>query len=358
MRNSLSDGYNRIIRWLHKEGEKGQSTYQTILFGLPKALSLRSYLTFATGINASPVNYNINLVNFTRFQHRHHRLLGGHFYVIVLPGTLHFLTPCLELLPKNLTVFLILNGTRKWENAYLNEKFSSRPAFKLATLPNSSLAHGRVLNLLLENNHSNFGIIDHDLYIFNNKLFDQLTLNYNQYAIGAFELTNAKSGISFPTTHFLYFNARLVKKIMHKYRIDARQYKRILPHLEEDLSKMNLGHHNYLKEYLNYFDTLNLIMAMAHHEGIAAGILESRVEDIYHIGGTSYGSDSIYATYLNLKLLELPINSGLKEKHSNLYANFKSSIDVLAKIPDNASSLETIARINHFTSLVGKKTQK
>lgn len=358
MGNSLSGGYNRITEWLRKERQKGQSSYQTVFFGLPKMLALRSYRLFAAGINASPLNYHNNLVNFTRFQHRHHRALGGHFYIIVLPGTLHFLMPCLELLPANLSVFLILNGTQEWENAYLKQKFSNRPSFKLATLPHSSLAHGRVLNLLLENNHQNFGILDHDLYIFSAHVFDQLALNYNQYALGAFELSNKKAGISFPTTHFLYFNTRLVKKIMHKYRIDARQYKRILPHLEEDLSKMNLGRHNYLKEYLNYFDTMNLIMAMAHHEGMAAGTLKSSVEEIYHIGGTSYGSDSIYATYLNLKLLELPVNGGLKEKHSNLCANFKSSSDVLAKIPDSTSSLETIARINHFTSLVREKTQK
>ncbi len=133
-----------------------------------------------------------------------------------MPNILHFLKPSLKLIPKNVNIFLILNGTRSWEEKYLRGNYAYYPIFKLTTFPYSSLSHGSILNLLIESNQSNFGIMDHDLYIFNKEIFNKLIFNKDECVIGAFKLTNEKAALTFPTTQFMFFNVSLIKKIMDK----------------------------------------------------------------------------------------------------------------------------------------------
>ena len=76
---------------------------------------------------------------------------------------------------------MILNGTAGWEENYLRKNFNGYPSFKLITFPHSSLSHGSVLNLLLGNNDSNFGIIDHDLFMFNPQIFDELDFKEDEW---------------------------------------------------------------------------------------------------------------------------------------------------------------------------------
>lgn len=204
-----------------------------------------------------------------------------------MPNVLHFLIPCLKLIPKNKNIFLILNGTRSWEEKYLRENYAYYPIFKLITFPHSSLSHGTLLNLLIENNQSNFGIMDHDLYIFNKEIFDKLIFNKDECVIGAFKLMNKKSALTFPTTNFMFLNVSLIKKIMVKYKIGAQIYTKIPSRLKNKLSTINLGYNNFLKDYLYYFDTFNMILAMAFYEKLSVKILKLNDKDLCHIGGTS-----------------------------------------------------------------------
>ncbi len=204
-----------------------------------------------------------------------------------MPNILHFLKPCLNLIPKNINLFLILNGTSSWEEKYLRENYAYYPIFKLITFPYSSLSHGTLLNLLIENNQSNFGIIDYDLYIFNKDIFNKLIFNKDECVIGAFKLMNKKSGLTFPTTHFMFFNVSLIKKIMVKYRIGAQIYTKIPSRLKNKLSTINLGYNNFLKNHFLYFDTFNMILAMAFYEKLSVKILKLNDKDLCHIGDTS-----------------------------------------------------------------------
>jgi len=71
------------------------------------------------------------------------------------------------------------------------------------------MSHGTVLNLLLRTNDSNFGIIDHDLFLFNPQIFDDLSFKKDECVIGAFKLINTRAQLSFPTTHFMFFNSQV-----------------------------------------------------------------------------------------------------------------------------------------------------
>ena len=100
--------------------------------------------------------------------------VGDAFYVIVMPGTLHFLLPCLALLPRHLKVVLLGNGASTWERHIVAHRFPALPYCPLATLPATSLMHGDVITLLLQNESANFGLIDHDCYVFDPRIFESL----------------------------------------------------------------------------------------------------------------------------------------------------------------------------------------
>jgi hypothetical protein len=317
---------------------------------LPRILTTKAYRQLAAVANDRFIDQANNQKRFIEFQIAQQHKLGDHFYIIVMPNIMHFLIPCLNLIPPKVNVFLILNGTSSWEEDFLRNHFDGYPIFKLKPFPRSSLSHGSVLNLLLKNNDANFGIIDHDLFIFNPHIFDELSFKKDECVIGAFKLRNTKAQLTFPTTHFMFFNIKPIHRIMTTYEIDARQYKKTPRHLADKLSAINIGNHNYIKAYLNYFDTFNLILAMAFYEKLTARIPELSPDDLFHVGATSRGTNSIYATYINMKLLELSENSTFRPKYANLDANFKDSRAVIEHLAGDRSALAFIARINEIVS--------
>jgi hypothetical protein len=74
---------------------------------------------------------------------------------------------------------------------------------------------------------------------------------------------------------------------MVKYRIGAQIYTKIPSRLKNKLATINLGYNNYLKDYLDFFDTFNMILAMAFYEKLSVKILKLNDKDLCHIGGTS-----------------------------------------------------------------------
>jgi hypothetical protein len=345
--------------WILLEEYRGNSLAKILLFSLPFKAVLKLYALIAGFINN---HFLINLLNskrFQDFQNFHQDKLGNHFYIIVMPNILPYLAPCINLIPKNINLFLILNGIGHWEANFLRKSYKNIPIFKLKLLPHSSLSHGRLLNLLLTHNQHNFGIIDHDLYLFNKDIFNQLQFKSDEFIIGIYKLTNTISQLTFPTTHFLFFNLIPIKNIMLKYKIGAQKYRIIPSRLKNKLAALNLGYHNFLKEYLNYFDTLNLIMAMAFFEKFSAKMFElSDFEDVYHLGGTSHGPDNLYRTYRTLKFLEISSNDLLREKFYHHFSSFNSSKDMVKLFPDDINSRKFIDRTDQMIDKLENFLQK
>ena len=141
MNNSLNIKYQRLKTFIYRKRGKDISIYMVILFHIPLRLLSKSYSTFEVLINEFFMNKFFNISRFKNFQYLHRNRLNNHFYIIVMPNVLHFLKPCLKLIPKNKNIFLILNGTKSWEERYLRENYAYYPIFKLITFPFSSLSH-------------------------------------------------------------------------------------------------------------------------------------------------------------------------------------------------------------------------
>ncbi len=83
--------------------------------GLFNTPAKRNWQKIAERVNAHLLNRLIDKRRFRHFQCRH-APPGGHFYIIVVPGTLHFLQPALALLKGKINLLLIVNGLQAWEH--------------------------------------------------------------------------------------------------------------------------------------------------------------------------------------------------------------------------------------------------
>ncbi len=143
---------------------------------------------------------------------------------------------------------------------------------------------------------------------------------------------------------------------MVKYEIGAQVYTKIPSHLKNRLSTINLGYNNFLKDYLYYFDTFNMILAMAFYEKLSVKILKLNDKDLCHIGATSSVPNLPYLIYLNIRLLEMPQNSMIKQRYSFLYSKFTSSNDVFKLFPNKLSYLGFVAIVNRLITRIEQYT--
>ena len=299
-----------------------------------------------------------NEARFRDFQKQHWGRLNNHFYIIVVPKTLDMLECCLTLLPRNLRLFLILNGLHPWEQEFVNRVYRNIPKFILET-NNRPILHDRVLDLLMECNHFNFGIIDQDCFVLDGRFFSRLQIADNEFAISPFSSLNRKSNITFPRTFFLLFNTSVIHHIRRQYNLSFKRCWTIPSRLEAQLMDLNLGYHNFPHDSLNYFDNFQLIWAVALHQGFSFGagpsrrtLLGRRPSRIIHIGATSrYLTDTFrhqmidnmpkyetlpklrkeifhaaaFSYYAHLLLLENTKNSVLMEHYGPFFSHFGSS---------------------------------
>ena len=270
----------RVLQWATRRGQ-GQAIHEPDAWrlGYFDARELPEYLVMRS-----------NQERFRRFQQEHRSRIRRRFYITVVPKTLDLLEYCLRLLPADLNVFLILNGLADWERAYLAREFPDIPCFTLETRSRSIL-YDRVLDLLMEENEFDFGILDQDCFVLDESLFDQLQFQRNELAMAPFFTHNEAAGIEFPRTYFLYFNVPIVKSIRDKYRISFRRCWTLPADLEEKLAELNLGYRNFPHPSLNYFDNFQLIWAMAMYERIPFGRVPTmqgrsaaRSERVVHVG--------------------------------------------------------------------------
>ncbi len=283
----ISSLFNRLEEMIEKKRAKGWGSFFIFFLYVPARFFEKIFSNSVALVNKHFYNHHINAKRLNLFHKKFKQKMDKHFYIIGMPGKIHFLEPCIELIHNRINLFVILNGVKKNEKKIITDKYPDIPLFELKRFFGSSIPHGDVINLLLQANESNFGLIDHDLYIFNKEIFNQLDFESDEYIAGPFELYNRKADISFPATFFLFINTKIVKKIMNKYKIGAQIYSKIPSRLLPILKKMNLGYDNFLKDYLNYFDPFNMIFAMAEYEGFKAKILKINKNDIVHLGGNT-----------------------------------------------------------------------
>ena len=329
----------------------GRSPFAAIALALPALTAERAYRAFARRVNGAWPLRMINRRRLDRF-HLANDSTDGHLYVIVMPGTLHFLLPCLRLLPPQQTVHLIANGARGWEQRLLSAAFPARRSLTLAALPASSLAHGDVITLLLERNDAPFGLLDHDCYVFDSTCFEGATPAASQCLTGWFRSVGRKSGLAYAETFFLILNAPLLRDIMRRHRVDARIYRTVPPRLRALVAKIGLRDGIVFKDHHDYLDTLHLLVALALAEGNTLGFRDSPDGAIVHLGGTSSGAPEtkdLLDHYLQLRFLELANDRELRVRYRRRFRTFASADDVRARI---AMTPAAFARIGAIDALV------
>jgi hypothetical protein len=207
---------------------------------------------------------------FRDFQKQHRDRLNKHFYITVVPNTLDVLECCLTFLPRSLCFFLILNGLARWEQEFLDRVYPNIPKFTLTTY-RGCILYERVLDMLMECNDLNFGIIDQDCFVLDSDFFLQLQISDNEFAVSPFTSVNRQANITFPRTYFLLFNTKIIHHIRKQYELSFKHCWSIPSRLEQQLSGLKLGYHNFPHDSLNYFDNFQLIWAMAFHHGFSFG---------------------------------------------------------------------------------------
>lgn len=280
---------------------------------------------------------------------------GTYFYVIVVPQVLHLLIPAVQLVQHHANVVLILNGISPVEKYTLQKEFPNIPALHLWTLPKSTWPHGHLLSLLLRSSKRDFGIIDHDFFLFDPSVINQLIFEENEFAICATSWVNSLTGTEFPGTHFLYLRASLLRDIMAQYNVGAQPYKRIPVNVKPFLDELGLTMENPPKEYQLFFDSFLMLSALAVHDGFKMRKLDIAAEDYEHIGGTSIGlqvtKDAVHH-YISSRFLEMLADAAISKEYRRKLLATPDKAQQLRKVLDPKIAARIDMLIDRIASAV------
>ncbi len=344
---------------LRKMRTRGYSPLVAVCVHFPRVLLLRGYRILARGVNRSRIFRFLNERSLRRFHAGDEaHAAGGHFYVIVMPGMLHFLLPCLALVPPGVRVRLIANGARGWERRLVAQRFPRYPMCRLRSLPGSSLTHGDVISLLLETNSGNFGLLDHDCYVFDPAVFDDLAPGPAQCLTAVYGGVSARTGLPYPETYFLFLNTSVLRDIARRYDVEARTYHAVPEHLQSVVERAGLGLGVYVKDHVSFLDTLHLMLLLAIAEGFESRFLQW-VDDssIAHIGGTSWKTaetKELVECYADWRFLELAHDDILRRRYARRFRPFRSAAQVRAAMP---MAPDVYARVAWFDGVVERLTR-
>lgn len=331
----LRASLRRLRALLASMRQRGRTTIGALLWQVPVATALRGWRRLAGALNARVLNRPCNARRFARFQRGLQTGDRMPLYIIVMPHTLHFLLPCLALLRGHVPLILVDNGAKGWERALLRQRLPDVALFRLCTLPGSSLPHGDAVSLLLKHHRGDFAIVDHDAYVFDPALLRRLQPVARECMVGVFAQRSQSTGLDYPLTHLLGFNAEVLSELMRRHRVDARLYRRAPARLSAVLGRVGLGSRRYLKDYQRFHDTLHVLLGLALAEK-----WRWRVEPmddaapVMHVGGTSIGSHHtkpLFALYIHLCFLELLADPLISRRYAFLTRPLTSSAEALRR---------------------------
>jgi len=276
------------------------------------------------------------------------------YVVVAVPQILHYLIPTLALATRHAPVVLVLNGVRPWEVEILCRRFPGLPTITLSPVGRSMLPHGLVLDILLRHAERDFVLLDPDLFIFDPSLLAGLERGQGEIAVGAYGFTNRAAGLTFPTTHLLALDVAAVRGLMKRHRIRPLIYAKTPRHLVRPLGTLGLGDHNFVKEYLRVYDPMNLILAMAVHDGYRMRVLNADDTDLFHVGGVSYLERNARLDYFHLRLLALPFAASFAERYRSSLTGATSVEQARAGV-EPAAVLQSIDRtVEALAQAVGR----
>lgn len=302
---------------------------------LPAAVALRAWRRLARPINGRMLGPWLNAPRLARFQAGLPAVERPRLYVVVMPDVLHFLLPCLALLRGRVPLVLLANGARRWELDLLRQRLPEAPLFSLCHLPGTSVDHGDVISLLIEQHRGPFGIVDHDCYLFDERLLDQLQPAADECLVALFADAHPHLPFELPLTHLLVLNAEPLRALMHDFGVDARMARHTPAAAQPAFTRLGLPPGTYFKPYQRFHDTLHVLLGLALDRGLRVRVPRSDAElPFAHIGGTSIGSHhtkSLFALYVHLRFLELLGDDALRQRYAFLTRPLKTPAEALAR---------------------------
>ena len=334
---------------------RGHRLLPSLLLHFPRVVLFRAYRVVARRVNRARVFRWCR----TRALERMHAASarpagGGHFYVIVMPRTLHYLLPCLAMLPEELTVFLVVNGAARWECGVLARHYSYLPMCRLARMPGTSLTHGDVITALLATNTRPFGLLDHDCYVFDRAIFRAAIPGPGHCVTAVFGGTSVRTGLSYPETYWLCLDAFVLRDIMKRYHVDARVYHTVTAEVRDVIARIGLCEGVFFKDNKRFFDTLHVLLALALAEGHAFRFLQAiDAKSVVHVGGTSWQTNEtkdLVECYIDWRFLEHCDDAEVRTRYAPRFRPFRSGADVRAAIPMTPEAFAKAAWVDELVA--------
>ena len=143
------------------------------------------------------------------------------------------------------------------------------------------------------------------------------------------------AGIRYPQTFFLFLQAESLRRLSHRYGVDARLYRRTPAAARQAMAGLRLGPGLFFKGYQSFHDTLHVLLALALAEGMRVRFLETSDDRAsVHVGGTSLGSHHtkrLFALYTHLRFIELADDAEISRRYAHLTFPLKSAEEALAR---------------------------
>jgi hypothetical protein len=207
--------------------------------------------------------------------------------------------------------------------------------------------------LLLRSSKRDFGIIDHDFFLFDPSAINKLIFKENEFAICITIWRNSLTGIEFPGTHFLYLRASILQDIMAQHKVGANLYKKIPINVKPFLEEIGLSMDNPPKEYQSFFDSFLLLSALAMHDGFKARKLDIESSSWAHVGGTSMGlqvtKDAVHH-YVSSRFLELLADEMISKEYRRMLLATPDKVQQIRKALDPKTAARVDRLINRIAS--------
>lgn len=342
--------------WWRTNRQNGRKPVALLLHDMPKRVLRRQYAKACGSLNARLLLRKSRLA-IQIFHEQQPQLSGGHYYLIVMPDALHLLLPCIELL-QGLNLAFIINGAGRLDAGFLLQKYPHIPQFRLTLLPGSSLRHGEVIDLLFSANSHNFGIIDHDLFLFRSQALQEIRLDDSTALAHLYGHVNPNTGLLFPTTHLMFFNTPLLKSLMNRDGLSALRSYKIPARIEAQITSLGVGYDNLPKGWVDFYDTLHLVIAMAHHEGYRFQKIDLANHEAVHIGQTTYGLKRLAYLWLYARLLELPCNREIKSRYWPKLIPFADKEELLDHFVKQHGDMNELAALNTTVNAIARHLEE
>lgn len=304
----VSGNLARLQLILQRTAALGMSPWRALFWELPQLLSQRGYQSLVVRLYAFINDRQLADARLGASIQTLKRNGRPRFYVIAVPQMMHFLVPSVRLVEQSVDVVFVLNGIEQIEEDLLRRRFPDAGFVRVATLPGSIWPHGHLLSLLLRNSPIDFGILDHDFYLFNSGAIACLQFAGDEFAITATAWRNKSSGLDFPLTHLLYLRVDKLKDLMAQSGVDARLYKSVPKGVRDSVAAMGFSAAHPPKEYQSFFDSFLLLSTLAVQQGLKVRTLDIDKGGWEHVGGTSMGAQVTKDTvhhYVSCRFLDL-----------------------------------------------------